>query len=642
MARALRLAMFALPVIASVASVIVISRLVERPPRILETVLWWIGITAIATGVMVVTDRCIRRLLPIAALFELSLVFPDQAPSRFKLALRSGTVKQFERKLEAGQVPTTQDAAETLLGLSAQLGSHDRLTRGHSERVRAYTNVIAEEMGLSDEERNKLHWSALLHDIGKLTVPPEILNKAGRPSDEEWKILQQHPAAAEPFLEPLADWLGEWRLAATQHHERWDGTGYPKALAGSEISLAGRIVAVADAFDTITSVRSYKKGMAPADARAELARCSGTQFDPAVVRAFMAVSLGKLRLVAGPLAWLAHSPILGSVPAAGSAVTSTVMAGAMTATMVAGGVAPLSPAEPDVAASTVVSVEDLPFRIVSDEDLALKPTLLPRATPTPRADAGLTPTPTPPRGEEPKPTPADRMAPDGPLPTPTRRGPTPTMPPSPTTPPSTKATPTPTPTPTPKPAPTPTPIPAAPLSLKLYLTNPGSSDTMSSPVLAMTTSYPTGSTLPNYDTDRDADAGLLLLRGMGVDDADPTRRQYWTANVGAADLPGTAQLKVGVSTIDFAPGSGELQVSLARCDLGLTSCETLGTSDRPFAQGGGSNFKWLSVNVNLSGGPSTERPVLRLAVAPSSASAADLWLAYGTANWWSFLSVNFG
>ena len=218
LARVLRLAMFALLVIASVASVVVISRLVERPPRTVETVLWWIGITAIATGVMVVTDRCIRRLLPIAALFELSLVFPDQAPSRFKLALRSGTVKQFERRLEAGQVPTTQDAAETLLGRSSLLSSHDRLTRRHSERVRAYTNVIAEEMGLSAEERNKLHWSALLQDIGKLTVPREILNKAGRSSDEEWKILQQHPAAAEPFLEPLADWLGEWGLAVTQHH----------------------------------------------------------------------------------------------------------------------------------------------------------------------------------------------------------------------------------------------------------------------------------------------------------------------------------------------------------------------------------------------------------------------------------------
>jgi len=85
-----------------------------------------------------------------------------------------------------------------------------------------------------------------------------------------------------------------------------------------------------------------------------------------------------------------------------------------------------------------------------------------------------------------------------------------------------------------------------------------------------------------------------------------------------------------------------LEVSLARCDLGLTSCETLGTSTRSFAQGGGSNFKWLTVNVNLSGGPSMERSILRLAVAPSSASTADIWLAYGTANWWSFLALNFG
>ena len=143
--------------------------------------------------------------------------------------------------------------------LVGALNSHDRLTRGHSERVRAYTKMIAEELKLEPDEIDLLHWAGLLHDIGKLEVPAEILNKPSQPTEEEWEILRTHPEAGMRLVAPLREWLGEWGDAVGQHHERWDGKGYPNGLAETDISFAARIVSVADVFDVITSVRSYKK-----------------------------------------------------------------------------------------------------------------------------------------------------------------------------------------------------------------------------------------------------------------------------------------------------------------------------------------------------------------------------------------------
>ena len=148
------------------------------------------------------------------------------------------------------------------------LGDHDRRTRGHSERVRLYVELIGRELHLSKEERQKLQWGALLHDLGKLMVPPEILNKPGKPDPEEWAIIQQHPAWGMAFIEPLRPFLGEWVDAIGGHHEKWDGTGYPQQLRGAEITRAAAIVAVADSVEVMTAVRSYKKAMSLVDARA--------------------------------------------------------------------------------------------------------------------------------------------------------------------------------------------------------------------------------------------------------------------------------------------------------------------------------------------------------------------------------------
>jgi putative nucleotidyltransferase with HDIG domain len=328
-----------LPVVSSVGVVYAASQLVRPPTGSFVLYLgWWAALSGAATIVLAAVGRLTKRLLPLAALFKLSLVFPDGAPSRFRTAMRSGTVKTLEERLAEARRGhpdvTPAEAAQRLLVLVAALDDHDSLTRGHSERVRAYSQTIGRELGLKAHELDLLNWAALLHDVGKLEVPREILTKTGRPTDEEWTTLRRHPELGAALVAPLREWLGEWCDAVGEHHERWDGGGYPSGKAGTDISLAGRIVAVADVFDVITSSRSYKQASAASAGRAEIARCAGTQFDPEIVRAFLAISVGRARLATGPLAWLAQAPVLARIPltsAAGTLSAAAVAVGAIAA-----------------------------------------------------------------------------------------------------------------------------------------------------------------------------------------------------------------------------------------------------------------------------------------------------------------------
>ena len=269
--------------------------------------------------------RVVRRALPLAALLKMTLVFPDKAPTRMAVARKAGSTRALERKLAEARERGIKDepsvAAEQILALATSLNKHDRLTRGHSERVRAVTDLIAEELSLPQGDRDRLRWSALLHDIGKLTVPGSILNKPGKPDDIEWLLLKSHPLAGARLAAPLGGWLGPWADSIAQHHEKYDGTGYPYGLAGEGISLGGRIVAVADCYETMTAVRSYKAAMTPAAARRELAACAGSHFDPVIVRAFLGASVGRLGLLGGPLSLLGELPPMNAIPQLGQLVS---------------------------------------------------------------------------------------------------------------------------------------------------------------------------------------------------------------------------------------------------------------------------------------------------------------------------------
>ncbi len=178
----------------------------------------------------------------------------------------------------------------TLRSLVAALDARDSETGGHSSRVAELTASIAEEMGIpKDSEQGRIiAWGALLHDVGKIAVPDAILRKPSKLSDEEWMTMRTHARAGYEIVKDV-DFLASAAEIVLAHHERWDGAGYPRGLAGDQIPLGARIFMIADTFDAITSERPYKSAISPEEALAEILRCSGTQFDPSAVSAFVSV-----------------------------------------------------------------------------------------------------------------------------------------------------------------------------------------------------------------------------------------------------------------------------------------------------------------------------------------------------------------
>jgi len=332
----LKVAIFATPIALSIVAATITAHVLARPHHTVEWVGWWVAVLGVPTIVLVATDRIARRALPLAVLLKMTMVFPDRAPKRLAVARKSGSTRKLARRVEEARTHGVEDepvlAAEKILALAGALNAHDRLTRGHGERVRAYTDLIADELDLRSDDRDRLRWSALLHDIGKLAVHPDILNKPGKLDDDEWVIIKQHPLEGAKLTAPLAGWLGPWANTIAEHHEKYDGTGYPYGLSGEEISLGARIVAVADCYDVMTAVRTYQRPVSAGEARTELAACAGSHFDPKVVRAFLDVSIGRLRPVAGPLAWLGSLPFVGSGAQIGQAAATLGRVAAATVT----------------------------------------------------------------------------------------------------------------------------------------------------------------------------------------------------------------------------------------------------------------------------------------------------------------------
>jgi hypothetical protein len=328
-----RLAAFAVRAVA-IGGPILIGTLTARLVSQLFDVhasIWLVSMVALgsAIGVATVLARIGARLLPLAVLLRMTMLFPDQAPNRIKVARRATSRDELARRL-AHPDSDVREAATTLLALVIALGRHDRKTRGHSERVRRYCDLIGTGLGLTESERGRLRWAALLHDIGKLEVAGAVLNKPGKLTSTEWESVRTHPDAGAKLVAPLAEWLGPWFAGIGQHHEHFDGSGYPKGLAGEHISVAGRAVAVADAFATMTTARSYKSPVTAVAARAELARCAGTHFDPNMVRAFLTIALPRLLWAMGPVSFLVNVPFLRWIPAS-SVRAADVAAGLNTA-----------------------------------------------------------------------------------------------------------------------------------------------------------------------------------------------------------------------------------------------------------------------------------------------------------------------
>ncbi|MFI7409142.1 HD-GYP domain-containing protein [Streptomyces sp. NPDC049627] len=172
----------------------------------------------------------------------------------------------------------------TIRALVQAVDIKDGYTRGHSERVGQASMMIARELGMDDERVEVVRFAGILHDVGKLGVPTRLLRKDGPLTPEERRVIELHPEYGHEMVRGIS-FLGEARAAVLHHHERLDGSGYPYGLRGSQIPEPARVVAVADAFDAMTSTRSYSRARPVAVALRELERCAGSQFDPRMVTA---------------------------------------------------------------------------------------------------------------------------------------------------------------------------------------------------------------------------------------------------------------------------------------------------------------------------------------------------------------------
>ena len=194
----------------------------------------------------------------------------------------------------------------TLEAMGDALDLRDAETEGHSKRVTAYTIAIAREMGLNAEELKVIARGAFLHDIGKISTPDSVLLKRGKLDDTETEIMREHCERGYEMVCKIP-FLRDASTIVLAHQERFDGTGYPSGLKGEEIPLGARIFAIADTLDAITSDRPYRKGRSFAEARAEIERCSGTQFDPAIVDVFLQIPLERWSELRGEIVRMSPS-----------------------------------------------------------------------------------------------------------------------------------------------------------------------------------------------------------------------------------------------------------------------------------------------------------------------------------------------
>ena len=227
-------------------------------------------------------------------------------------------VAQRTTELDQALVSLEDAYRSTLKALTAALETRDAETHGHSERVVTFSLRLGRELGLSKEQLKSLEFGSLLHDIGKIGVPDAILRKPAKLNEEEWMRMREHPLHGQQILRDIEFLRGAARVVA-QHHEKWDGSGYPLGLRGEEIDLNARIFSVADAFDAMISDRVYRRGRSYEAAAEELDLWAGRQFDPRIVEAFHRVpredwdELRRLSIIKSQDRMITRPPILSLV-----------------------------------------------------------------------------------------------------------------------------------------------------------------------------------------------------------------------------------------------------------------------------------------------------------------------------------------
>lgn len=207
-------------------------------------------------------------------------------------------IREYQQYLEQKVKEQTQEIRKVFLGaieaLAFALEAKDKYTAGHSRRVTEIAVAIGKEMGLSPDDIEDLRWGGLLHDVGKIAIDQLIQNKPGELTHEEYEHIMTHTHVGAGIVKPVVN--GKVVEMIEHHHDRYDGSGMDQVVVGEDIPLGARILAVADAFDAMTSDRPYRSAMSAEEALSEIKRCTGTQFDPVVVAAFLKIPVSGMLL----------------------------------------------------------------------------------------------------------------------------------------------------------------------------------------------------------------------------------------------------------------------------------------------------------------------------------------------------------
>lgn len=299
----LRAFVFVSPFAVSLGVVALLALAIARPRPLGLLLLWWALILAGGLLSLLATMRAARQLLPLAALFRLSLLFPLHAPSRLRIARLSARPQLLKRRLHGlSRAPGRADAltAQRVFELAVAMSLGERARWDRSERVQRLTGLIARELHLAAADRALLGWVCLLSDLARPELPAQILSRSGGPTPRDWATLSRPSPKGAALVALCLPFLGDWGRAIGEQKERFDGSGYPLGLLGNQISLGSRIVAVALAFEGLTAPRPFFRPLPMARAQSELARRSKTQLDPLLVEALLRVPGAELRGVVFP------------------------------------------------------------------------------------------------------------------------------------------------------------------------------------------------------------------------------------------------------------------------------------------------------------------------------------------------------
>jgi len=272
---------------------IVLRKLYFLPPVIAAA---WFGLRG-----AIITTAVVSVLFSLHALLDWPGNYMEQANQLGELAgfwvigLVPGWLFDRQRSLLLDLAHANE---ETLLGLVAALDLREHNTRLHSQRVREYTELIADRLGVDEKMKREIGFGALLHDVGKIAVPDQILLKPGKLTDQEWDEMRKHPEAGYRIVKRIG-FLKEAAEIVYTHHEQFDGSGYPRRIKNESIPLGARMFMVADVYDALTSERPYRSPMTYQEATAEIRKLSGSHFDPAIVDTFMSIAPEQLQEIAG-------------------------------------------------------------------------------------------------------------------------------------------------------------------------------------------------------------------------------------------------------------------------------------------------------------------------------------------------------